>query len=356
LLTVNAEFLTVPEHLVYFIKAPHSPKNYVGWICGGAIIHPLYILTSAACINDVRHVFAIAGYNKYVKTEDMDKDECTKRTRKRIIARAYQKDINKTPSQKHWNSRDISLAKVESPYNFRDPVYTQYCSYTPASIKVNYNRDFEMPGTEVITYGWGHKNYFRQRADLNDHNARFANYASTVVIDKELCKKMLVGHSDLQLNVEYFLICTAGEGSLDESGKMSQGPNDHGGPLVTWIGGREYIIGVATGFQVNKHMQCVAPYLYTSTFSNGEFIYCVLRNTRRSSQCDIQSEQQGYEIVEEDISWNITSNIARSAHLEDMTPVVDNTNVKKKTNISEPWKNDNYFLNLRARNHSDVKT
>ncbi|CAH1641521.1 unnamed protein product [Spodoptera littoralis] len=385
-----------PKFLAYFIKAPHSPKNYVGWICGGAIIHPWYILTSAVCIDDVRHVFAIVGYNKYVKTEDMDKDDCTKRTKKRIIARAYQRDINRTLSQKNWNSRDISLAKVESPYDFRDPVYTRHCSYMPGSIKVNFNRDFEMPGTEVITYGWGHKNFIRQEGDLKDHNAKFVNYASTIVIDKELCKKMLVGHSDIQLNVEYFLICTSGEGALDEGGKMNNGPvtpktfngstpgiyqsvlsldnlvthktnhtdftnlrrhgpcqNDHGGPLVTWIGGREYVIGIASGFQVNKKMQCVAPYLYTSTFSNGEFIYCLLRNTRRSTLCDVQPERKGYEIVEEEINWNI--NIARSTHLEDMTPVVDNSKVKKTNKNSEPWKDAGYFLQLRSTNHSDDK-
>ncbi|XP_047036327.1 uncharacterized protein LOC124642073 [Helicoverpa zea] len=336
-----------PRYLAYFVKAPQSMKKYMGWICGGCIIHPLYILTSSACLVDVKHVYAIVGYKKYVRSEDIDKDECTKRIKKRVISNSFQKEYRQKssdPGPHKWNYRDISVARVESPFNFRDPVYTKYCSYFPASVKVNFNRVFEQPGTEAVTFGWGHRHYFRLEEDLKDHNEEYVNYASTVVIDKELCKTLLIGHSEMKVHVHNYLLCASGNGSLDEGGKFAtssigplnktkhenlkqdkalhsratldyfkgqiknyrkHGPcqNDHGGPLITWIGGREYVIGVACGFQVNGQMECVGPYLYTSTFSNGEFIYCMLRYTRRSRLCDIAPEQKGYQIVEEEIIW-----------------------------------------------------
>lgn len=59
--------------------------RYIGWVCGGAIVSEWYIITSAACVQDVKHIYAIAGYRKYVKTNDIEHDECTKRMKKKII-------------------------------------------------------------------------------------------------------------------------------------------------------------------------------------------------------------------------------------------------------------------------------
>lgn len=53
--------------------------------------------------------------------------------------------------------------------------------------------------------------------------------------------------------------------------------NDHGGPLITWVGGREILIGVASVFMLRDD-SCVGPYLYTSTNCNGLFLGCILRS------------------------------------------------------------------------------
>lgn len=68
-------------------------QKFTGWVCGGSIVHPQYILTSAACLRDVEHVYAISGYSKYVRSEDIDRDNCTKRIKKKVVSRAYQKGL-----------------------------------------------------------------------------------------------------------------------------------------------------------------------------------------------------------------------------------------------------------------------
>lgn len=67
------------------LKAPVSTQFYDSWLCGGALVSPDFIVTSAACVTDVKHLYAIAGYNKYVPDEDILKDECTKEKKKKVI-------------------------------------------------------------------------------------------------------------------------------------------------------------------------------------------------------------------------------------------------------------------------------
>lgn len=51
--------------------------------------------------------------------------------------------------------------------------------------------------------------------------------------------------------------------------------NDHGGPLITWVGAKEVIIGTASMYMI-RNGSCVGPFLFTSTKCNGVFITCVL--------------------------------------------------------------------------------
>jgi hypothetical protein len=66
-------------------RAQLAPKKYDNWLCGGAIVSEWFIVTSAACVEDVRHMFAIAGYRKYVPFYSIHRDVCTQQTRKRIV-------------------------------------------------------------------------------------------------------------------------------------------------------------------------------------------------------------------------------------------------------------------------------
>jgi hypothetical protein len=48
-------------------------------------VTPLYIVTSAACVQDVEFMYAIAGYKKYVPFDQIDTDPCTKEMKKKIV-------------------------------------------------------------------------------------------------------------------------------------------------------------------------------------------------------------------------------------------------------------------------------
>lgn len=65
-------------------KAEKEAKNYTAWLCGGALVGPAVILTSAACVKDIQYMYVIAGYHKYI-SEKMEKDECFANTMKKII-------------------------------------------------------------------------------------------------------------------------------------------------------------------------------------------------------------------------------------------------------------------------------
>lgn len=70
---------------VYLVKAPVSDKIYDAWVCGGALVSTLFIVTSAACVDDVEFMYAIAGYKKYVKDIDIERDSCTRTKKKKVV-------------------------------------------------------------------------------------------------------------------------------------------------------------------------------------------------------------------------------------------------------------------------------
>ncbi|XP_062532313.1 uncharacterized protein LOC105841784 [Bombyx mori] len=335
--------------MVYLVKAEKSIMNYTAWLCGGCIVHPKFILTAASCLTDVSYVYAIAGYRKYVKTEDLDNDECTKRFRKRVLSYCIQKDyMIKMPELHWWNWKDLALARVETPYNFHDDSYLKYCSYKPNLIKINYNPEFLTPGTDVVALGWGTTKYYRPEGDYTDYNEEYLRYTSTVLIDASICR---VNYEDLPYRMADYTrtmwLCTEKAGNLDVEGKIIRAStpvescrrtygnnracdhieksglrrsfhignktyyeftrrngicqNDHGGPLITWIGGQPHVIGVATTFLVNEKMECVGPFVFTSTYCNSQFLHCSLtadQGTRRSGSCNGTTE-----ITDNEFQW-----------------------------------------------------
>ena len=67
------------------IKAPNSGRLYDAWLCGGALVSTLFIITSSACVADVEYMYAIAGYNKYIPDTEVQNDKCIQEKKKKVI-------------------------------------------------------------------------------------------------------------------------------------------------------------------------------------------------------------------------------------------------------------------------------
>ncbi|KAG6449883.1 hypothetical protein O3G_MSEX006290 [Manduca sexta] len=368
---INGKEIGVDKPYVgYLVKAQVSPQKYDAWICGGAIVSPMYIITSAACIEDVQHLYAVVGYKKYVHSANLNDDKCTKNTKKKIVLtcvpKAYELDYTKVSV---WSYIDIAVVKTESAIQFNDEKYTKFCSYSPAAIPVNYESRYQDPGTDAVVYGWGHKEIYRKPHDAEDYNQKTLQYAPQLLQEKSVCKKVYKGYN-MDLVIDKYMLCTMEGGNVDEKGDLIgkskpvlvdgcvtkrqrlmgaggisceeneempeyiQDPiifdatrrngsqtnetytstrrhgicqNDHGGPLVRWIGNREVLIGVASVFRVNNKSQCVGPFLFTSTQCNGKFLDCVLNedgeSLRRNLYCDEPPSVRGFDMIRRTISW-----------------------------------------------------
>ncbi|KAJ8715579.1 hypothetical protein PYW07_010061 [Mythimna separata] len=376
------------SYMVYFAKASLSARNYDNWICGGALVTAEFIITSAACVEDVRYLYAIAGTNKYVPIDNLKDDPCAYSMKKKVIftcvPTSYEFDFDRVEK---WSMIDIALARVESPYDFKDTSILEVCPHMPGKIPINYDPKYQLPGTDCMVMGWGHEKLFRKETDTDDHNVDILRYTSTLILDQEKCIKGYEYYPKMQPIISEYMICTDGEGSIDDSGLSKDDPsksilldgckerrmydnsscneqndndqnidfmntrrrvpqanrtyynyttqeyirkavrqrwanrtrrngicqNDHGGPLVTWVGTSEVLIGVASVFQIDEHFNCIGPYLHTSTKNNGGFIDCVLNEwamkrkrkprSRRSSFCDSPPHIRGFDTIEQHISW-----------------------------------------------------
>ncbi|KAJ8715577.1 hypothetical protein PYW07_010059 [Mythimna separata] len=355
------------RYIVYLVKAPISDKIYDAWVCGGAIVSSLYIITSAACVDDVEYMYAIAGYKKYVRDEDIEKDPCTKEKKKKIVYTCIplKYDLQYDKLDK-WSYIDIALVKVESPYDFKDDSYKTLCSYIPTSIPVNYDQRFQEADLDGLVLGWGHTDLWRRPDDVRNYNQEMLRYARIKIMDKNSCKLHYNQYPGMDNVIDKYMICTLEKGDLDENGEMTMAEsvklngctgrlrlfgdvnepcdddvtgqnilrsnqtlnetiielnnktifkqnndtrrsgicqNDHGGPLVTWVGASEVLIGVASVFKVSDDSKCMGPYLYTSTQCNGAFIDCILSGGTRRAICDSPPIKRGYDTLEKYISW-----------------------------------------------------
>ncbi|XP_026323004.1 uncharacterized protein LOC113232476 [Hyposmocoma kahamanoa] len=97
--------------------------------------------------------------------------------------------------------------------------------------------------------------------------------------------------------------------------------NDQGGPLVTWIGGRETVIGVASAFLVTTKMECKGPFIFASTACSSKLILCVMRSKLRRSaaDCDQVAQESGQRVVETVIDWENNKKHRRSGIRNNMS-------------------------------------
>ncbi|XP_063834649.1 chymotrypsin-like isoform X3 [Ostrinia nubilalis] len=256
------------RYMVYFLAAP--PLEFSAWTCGGVIITKDYVLTSASCIQNVPHAYVINGYNRYVNAEQMEKDECIMQKRKKVINFCHPKSYDGTKVFNNdfvWSLGDICVAQVDTPFAFNDRSYYDVCSYPPAYIGVNFYSHFDGGGIDVVNLGWGHAQYYRPN-----------------------CMEVL------RARINY---------TSEHVGGFCQ--NDHGGPLVAWIGGHETVIGIASLFSVSDDMRCRPPYLYTATASINKLLACYIwsnftSSRRRQMYCDDVITEMDY--TQQNVAWS----------------------------------------------------
>ncbi|XP_045539848.1 uncharacterized protein LOC123722360 [Papilio machaon] len=353
------------NYLVYFVHSDKSTTSYDGWTCAGTLVHSLFIVTAAACLEDVPNLYAMAGYAKLVPYSRIDVDKCTsrKQTQKKkviytCVPKSYELDY---ANVEKWSAIDIGIAKVETRF-IQHAEYEKFCTVKPLRLPVNFNHAYQSPGIDAIVMGWGHLETWRKPGDQTNYNQERPRYASVRIMNKKECKEYYKDFPELQKNIDKYMICTMEKGNVNAAGVTNwshidfkdqctgddqncrrnfkeshhwnissvngrrQGicQNDHGAPLVTWIGGKEHLIGVASVFRVNQEGKCAGPYLFTSTQCNGVFLECVLgeylyKNSgdkRRRSICNSPARERGFEMIHRHINWINNTYIKRKSRKE----------------------------------------
>ncbi|KAJ0170845.1 hypothetical protein K1T71_013617 [Dendrolimus kikuchii] len=205
-------------NIIYKIRAEPSKHRYDEWLCGGAIVNKWFIVTSAACVEDVQHMYAIAGYKKMVLFDTLNKDPCTKDMKKRVVftcvPKSYEFDYANIAK---WATIDIAAVRVESEFDFNDARYETACSYKPTQIDINYEFKYQEPGTDVLIMGWGHATKWRAPTDSNVYNAESLKVASALVVTKKECKD---NYENLDTLIDKYMICVNGDGNIDDKGEI----------------------------------------------------------------------------------------------------------------------------------------
>ncbi|CAB3219721.1 unnamed protein product [Arctia plantaginis] len=285
-------------------------------VCGGFILNEVMVVTSGACLKQFPYQYVIAGYNKYVPGavgRNKKEEECMEIAKKPIIEKCYHYYPH-LRLHHAWAYNDLAIARLETAYDFNNQAFTEKCSYQPTV--ANYKYRVLQPGTDVVVYGWGSNRYHKPENISFDINQDYLMATTTKVIALDECDQSYA-HSISNDGRPRF--CTDGESSLDIYGEPTgtrranvtytsrnrtqvyaldvlgvhrnktialrkslyktgrrHGPcqNDHGGPISTWERGEEIVVGIVTGYLVNRDMECVGPYIYSLLHYFHRFIAC----------------------------------------------------------------------------------
>ncbi|KAJ8715591.1 hypothetical protein PYW07_010073 [Mythimna separata] len=337
------------SYMVYLQLTKESAKahKYRGWLCGGVIVDPYYVLTSAACVEDADRFYIVSGTTKFVDSFDYKNDECVCKHRRKVVWKCIPKNYKfDFQDSIKWSSNDIAIVKVDKA--FKLGVQEKGCEFAAECIQYNnISRDLEKPGTKGWIAGWGSGNNFREGVYRRQgphipKNSKCLQEAKVCIMDNEqcakkwaqrfreiitqymictkdvmkrlseLCEKKYANCTDVdsrrQTNVEVptkSLNVDLGRHLKDPDdytarrSSMQGGfcENDHGGPLIVRYQGKEKVIGVISACKIDpKTHSCHGPFLYTSVYRNRQFISCAIHkdveeNCRRVFRSGITHEE-----------------------------------------------------------------
>ncbi|XP_050684866.1 uncharacterized protein LOC126979549 isoform X2 [Leptidea sinapis] len=308
--------------MVYLRPARTETSVDANWLCGGVIVDHQHILTSAACIEDVKHFYVVSGTHKwYEKNTD---EECIRNGAKKAVWKCVSKDYVYDADQLdniRWMINDIAVVRVEDSFNFEKRV--RGCDFIPKQIAYNnQSEEAEKPGTVGSIAGWGSVESFGDLFGRKTVNSPELLETDVVLISKRRCKMRWPEryHNIIDGNVicardssgesineqcnDQELYCkelSSEDGTLRrhydvnatsllvhssrhlnntrrstvQSGGFCE--NDHGGPLIVGHGPRAILIGLILACQTaNITQKCYGPYLYTSVYKNRFLISCAI--------------------------------------------------------------------------------
>ncbi|CAB3227610.1 unnamed protein product [Arctia plantaginis] len=361
-------------YMVYLQLTKESAKahKYRGWLCGGVVVDPHYVLTSAACVEDADRFYIVSGTTKFVDSFDYKNDECVCKHRRRVVWKCIPKNYKfDFQDSIKWSSNDIAIVKVDKAFKFG--VTESGCEFGVCPIIYNnISRELEKPGTKGWIAGWGSGNNFREgvyRRQKEVHipkNAKCLQEAKVCIMDNEQCAKKWAQR--FREIITQYMICTKdvmkrlsevcdkryanctdvetrrhdpedveiSDNSINiDLGRHLRDPNDytarrssmqggfcendHGGPLIVRHKGVETVVGVISACKIDpKSHSCHGPFLYTSIYRNRQFISCAIhkdveQNCRRVFRSGITHEEWS-------VNWDDLEDEESESTKDEVTP------------------------------------
>ncbi|XP_059050484.1 uncharacterized protein LOC131845436 [Achroia grisella] len=358
-------------YMVYLRPAATADPQITetSWLCSGVIIHERYVLTSAACIEDVKQFYVISGTHRWIPAGSTN--DCIKYGAKKAVwkcvPKSYVFDGHEFDNIR-WMANDIAVVKVEDDFNFKRRV--RGCDFIPAKVAFNnQSEELEKPGRVGNIAGWGSTDKFGDISGRTAINSPALLESDVILISKKNCKKRwderyhyiidgsMICTKDGMDTDAMSTICRENEVNCKElvySDEEEDGPsrrmmikpdqmmihdgahyndtrraktlsggfceNDHGGPLLIGQGKSAVVVGIISACLTREITnQCYGPYLYTSVWKNRHLIDCAI-NKDMQSTCKrllrakkTQMSETEYNWEKHDISLSTAKNIASSS-------------------------------------------
>ncbi|KAJ2940582.1 hypothetical protein O0L34_g6522 [Tuta absoluta] len=214
---INGVVVTDNRPYIVHLKLPTSndrSRVYKKWLCGGVIIHEDYIMTSAACIEDVEHFYVVSGQYRYADIDDRYNNPCIKNGAKKAIWKCVPKNYvfdGHENDNIRWMNNDIAVVRVEDGFDFTRRV--RGCSFIPKPVCFNnQSLTLENPGTVASVAGWGtvekYNQWVNRRSDGRRYQENQENLleAAVEIITKQRCKNRWGAR--YHNIIENYMICT----------------------------------------------------------------------------------------------------------------------------------------------------